>query len=152
MSSPFDEPSDEVTVTLKGGTGYASPWIVLKGTIEQLTERLKGPEFAELYRAVSATAPDFEQWYATSRNEADAKAANAIRSEPAADRTVGKPEGASTQVPVDIPFGDEVKECKHGVMTKMEAGGHVGFICPLKVAANAAGTKDPEACDSIMVS
>lgn len=148
MSSPFDEPEEvskfevavptEIRVSLRAGSTASAPFVHVQGTPSAVAEALASDTVSSVLELAAEKAARFEKIYTKARDTMDSLSA---------DRTLGKPDGASDKVPVDMPFADEVKECKHGVMTRREAGGKVGYICKLKLKDK----NDPEACASIMV-
>jgi hypothetical protein len=136
MSAPFDETRETIIrVSIRGGSTQSAPYGHLEGTLAGIKTTMQDMQFREMLKQVAIEAARFEKVYTDERARMDSLAANG---------TLGKPDGASKEVDVKLPFSTDVKTCKHGVMTKAEAGGKVGYVCKLE-------KKDPARCPSIML-
>ncbi|MBM7771940.1 hypothetical protein JOD54_002144 [Actinokineospora baliensis] len=111
-------PAAAVSVTLKAGTGYEAPWIVIRGaTVDHVAARLEDrPAIGRLITATDAAAKALHKAYSPS-------AAGSSSQQP------GKPAGAE-----QAPDGQE-RYCKHGSMkymsgiSKSSGKPYRGFFC-----------------------
>lgn len=117
-SRPVAAPSNEgkVVVTLKGGTGYDAPWIVIHANDASDAVAQMDGKLAELATHTAKVAKFFQG------QVGPAASGGAQRQQP------GKPAGA-TQAP-----GGQSKSCTHGEMTFRSGMGQKGpwkgFFCP----------------------
>ena len=136
MSDPFEPtPATIIRVSMRGGSTQSAPFVHLEGTQAGICSQLDDPDFDQMLERAAQKAAKFEKIYTDERTRMDSLAA---------DGTLGRPDGASKDVKVELPFSKDVKTCEHGVMTRTEAGGKVGYVCKLEKG-------DPKRCSSIML-
>jgi hypothetical protein len=118
--------TSEVSVTLKGGSGFDAPWVVVRaGSIPSILAQLKNyaPELTEVFD----TALKYGGYFA--RNGAQKPAGGSAQPGPNGVPATEKP--AYQQAP-----GGQQKFCDHGEMTfrsgvgKASGKAYKGFFCP----------------------
>lgn len=118
--------TNEVSVTLKGGTGFDAPWVVVRaGSISSALAQLKG--YANELKELLDTATKVGGYFA--RNGAQ-KPVNGTAA-PAGNQAPASDKPAYQQAP-----GGQQKFCQHGEMTFKSGVGaasgkaYKGFFCP----------------------
>jgi hypothetical protein len=140
---PMTNDSEAVTVTLKAGTGFDAPWIVVRGSsAEDVKSKLDSVGQTELMNAVATAGRNFVQVNGGKAASAPAQSA------PAAAKVdpwnAGPP--AAAAAPAAAPTGFPVKTCQHGNRVRRTGenarGTWVAHFCPTPKGA-------PDQCPAI---
>lgn len=108
---PVSNDNDKISVTLKGGTGYDAPWIVVKGTsVQEALDTLNEIREKGLMDVTAKAAGMFQGYVGGASHAAGA----------GASQGTGQQGGGYSQRPPAQPSGPppgvEARNCRHGQM------------------------------------